>query len=327
MTTESALRSKVANWLVPYIGIKEGSTEHKAILALFNDSGLCSRYKMTTSDAWCATAVSAAFISCGLTSIFPCIECSCNNMITLAQAAGIWKEDDSYTPSVGDVIMYDWQDSGSGDNTGTPDHVGIVYSISGTSIKVIEGNKSDTVGYRSIAVNGKYIRGYIIPDYASVASGSDSNSSSTSLSAGAKVTLSGVNVYNTATTSTSAGTRTGDYYIWSEEQVSGRIRLTNKASNAGKAGQISFWVNVSDIGGSADSTEASVTYAVGDKVKVNGTIYGNGDGTGGSIKKSDATMYVVNVESSEKYTNYIGLAAKKGGTRQGWAKPGILTKM
>ena len=65
--------------------------------------------------------------------------------------------------------MYDWQDSGSGDNTGVPDHVGIVVSISGNTIRVIEGNISDSVGYRNIAVNGRYIRGYCLPDYASKA--------------------------------------------------------------------------------------------------------------------------------------------------------------
>ncbi|MCC8128292.1 MAG: CHAP domain-containing protein [Clostridiales bacterium] len=167
--TESELRSKVANWLVQYIGITEGSAGHKAILSTFNLSGLCTRYTMTVNDAWCATAVSAAFIACDLADIFPCVECSCAEMIALAKKAGIWVENDAYVPSVGDVIMYDWQDSGSGDNTGTPDHVGVVYSISGSTMKIIEGNKSDTVGYRSMAVNGTYIRGYITPDYASAA--------------------------------------------------------------------------------------------------------------------------------------------------------------
>ena len=92
---------------------------------------------MTVNDAWCATAVSAAFIACGLTSIFPCVECSCNNMITKAKNAGIWIENDAYIPKVGDVILYDWQDNGVGDNMGSADHVGIVYSVSGNSFVVI----------------------------------------------------------------------------------------------------------------------------------------------------------------------------------------------
>lgn len=162
-------RQKPINYLIQYLGIKEGSAEHKAILAVFNNSGLCTRYKMTVNDAWCATGVSAAFIATGLSSIFPCVECSCENMITLAKKAGIWVENDAYVPSMGDVILYDWDDSGSGDCTGWSDHVGIVVSVNGSMIKVIECNKNNTVGYRNIAVNGRYIRGYITPKYKSAA--------------------------------------------------------------------------------------------------------------------------------------------------------------
>ena len=170
--TESQLRSQVANWLVQYLGVKKGSAGHKEILAVFNNSKLCSRYKMTTSDAWCAAATSAAFIACGLAGaagsgkLFQCVECSCNYMITKAKAQRIWVENDAHVPKVGDVILYDWQDSGVGDNTGSSDHVGIVYSVSGSTIKVIEGNTSNTVGYRTLSVNGRYIRGFITPNYA-----------------------------------------------------------------------------------------------------------------------------------------------------------------
>lgn len=159
-------RQKPGNWLVQYKGIAEGSEQHKAILKVFNDSGLCTRYKMTVNDAWCATSVSAAFIAVGLSNIFPCVECSCENMINLAISAGIWVENDAYVPDVGDVILYDWDDNGVGDCTGWSDHVGIVVSCDGSTIRVIEGNKSNTVGYRDIAVNGKCIRGFITPHYA-----------------------------------------------------------------------------------------------------------------------------------------------------------------
>ena len=163
-------RQKPGNWLAQYKGIAEGSEQHKAILKVFNDSGLCTRYKMTVNDAWCATSVSAAFIASGLSNIFPCVECSCENMINLAISAGIWVENDAYVPDVGDVILYDWDDNGVGDCTGWSDHVGIVVSCDGSTIRVIEGNKSNTVGYRDIAVNGKCIRGFITPHY--VAGGS-----------------------------------------------------------------------------------------------------------------------------------------------------------
>jgi hypothetical protein len=87
-------------------------------------------------------------------------------MIDLAKKMSIWVENDAYIPKIGDILMYDWQDNGSGDNTGSSDHVGIVVSVSNGKIKVIEGNMNDAVGYRTISVNGKYIRGYICPKFA-----------------------------------------------------------------------------------------------------------------------------------------------------------------
>ena len=172
MATEKELRQQAANWLAQYVGIKKNSTQHKAILDVFNNSKLCTRYKMTTGDAWCATGASAAFIASGLAGkgkLFNCVECSCGNMIKLAQAEKIWVEADDYVPSVGDLVLYDWQDTGSGNNQGWPDHVGIVSSISGDTFKVIEANMNNTVGYRSMVVNGRYIRGFITPNYAKFA--------------------------------------------------------------------------------------------------------------------------------------------------------------
>lgn len=80
---------------------------------------------------------------------------------------GEWVEDDGYRPQFGDVIFYDWQDSGSGGNTGWPDHVGIVEKVSSDKITVIEGNKSNAVGRRRIKIGAKHIRGYEVPKYAS----------------------------------------------------------------------------------------------------------------------------------------------------------------
>ena len=80
-------------------------------------------------------------------------------------------ENDAYVPDAGDTIFYDWSDSGVGDNTAAPDHVGLVCGVSGNTITVIEGNKNDAVGYRNLSVNGRYIRGYGLPNYASKATG------------------------------------------------------------------------------------------------------------------------------------------------------------
>ena len=170
--TESKLRNKVLAGIIVYVGAKQGSSGHKEILKIFNNSRLCSRYTMTVNDPWCATTASAAYIKAGLAgegTIFPCVECSCSRMIQLAKNAGIWQESDSYKPKVADLVLYDWDDSGIGDNTGAPEHVGIVAAVDGNTIKVFEGNKDNACGYRTLTVNGRYIRGYITPEFSAIA--------------------------------------------------------------------------------------------------------------------------------------------------------------
>ena len=167
--TENEIRNQVVSTAKKYLGCKEADGSHKKIIDTYNaHKPLARGYKVKYTDAWCATFVSAVAILCGLTDIMP-TECSCAKMVELYKKKGRWKEDDSYTPKVADVVMYDWGDSGKGDNTGTPDHVGIVAYISGNTMKIVEGNISDSVNYRTLSVNGKYIRGYCLPDYASKA--------------------------------------------------------------------------------------------------------------------------------------------------------------
>lgn len=173
--TEQELRSKVVAKAESYLGRKESNGGHEEIIDLYNSHKPLARgYKVLYTDEWCATFVSAVSIACGITSIMP-TECSCSKMIELYQKLGRWQESDAYTPKPGDVIMYDWEDDGRGDNTGMPNHVGIVTAVNGTSITVIEGNKGQAVAYRAMTVNGKYIRGYCLPDYASKTSDPEQN--------------------------------------------------------------------------------------------------------------------------------------------------------
>lgn len=77
---------------------------------------------------------------------------------------GIWIEDGSITPRAGDIIFYNWDDN-SQPNNGYADHVGIVESVGGYTITVIEGNMSERVGRRNIRVGNGNIRGYARPRY------------------------------------------------------------------------------------------------------------------------------------------------------------------
>ncbi len=60
------------------------------------------------------------------------------------------------------------------------------------------------------------------------------------------------------------------------------------------------------------------TLKVGSKVSVNGYIYWGGNG-GTRLKKKNATMYIVDIVSSDTYKYCYGVAATKNGVRQGWA--------
>lgn len=148
-----------------WLGFKESDGSHMKIVDVYNAySPLPLNYIVQKKDAWCATYVSAVAIKLGYTYLIP-VECGCGRMIERFEARGNWQEDESCTPEAGWVIFYDWQDSGKGENRGWSDHVGIVEKVSDGKITVIEGNYDDKVKRRTIDVNGRYIRGYGIPEY------------------------------------------------------------------------------------------------------------------------------------------------------------------
>ena len=162
----SKLASKVVEQAQAWLGKNENDGSHREIIDVYNrHKPLARGYKVSYTDAWCATFVSAVAIQLGYTDIIP-TECSCNKMIELLQKIDSFVEDDSLVPSPGWILFYDWDDSGKGDNTGRSDHVGIVEKVlADGKIAVIEGNYKNAVTRRTISVNGKYIRGWGVPKY------------------------------------------------------------------------------------------------------------------------------------------------------------------
>ena len=167
-------RDKIVEIATSYNGVKKGSKGHHEIIDTFNKwkpDGYTGQY----SDEWCAEFATACIYKAGLKSLVRG-SANCGAFINKAKADGIWQENDGYIPDPGDLILYDWQDSGKGDNTGSPDHIGIVVQVKGNSIIVIEGNMTQRdskgrvicesiCGYRTISINGRYIRGFITPKY------------------------------------------------------------------------------------------------------------------------------------------------------------------
>lgn len=167
--TETELRQKVVDTASSWLGTQEGTSRHAEMLNIYNAQRPLPRgTRMLSSWPWCAAFVSTVSLQCGLRDIMP-TECGCPSMIRLYQELGRWIEDDAYVPSPADVIFYDWQDTGYGDNVGQSDHVGIVVACTDGMMTIIEGNCDNAVKLRQIAVNARFIRGYGVPDFASKA--------------------------------------------------------------------------------------------------------------------------------------------------------------
>lgn len=211
--TEKQLREKIVSIATGWLGCKKADGSHKQIIDVYNaHKPLARNYKVKYTDAWCSTFASAVAIKAGLTDIIP-TECGCEKHIELFKKLNSWVEDDAYTPNIGDYIFYDWDDNGVGDCTGAADHVGIVVSVSGKSLKIIEGNMSNAVGYRNIQVNARYIRGYGVPKYATKAT-------------------EGTNIEETAPASSEPSTGATELKIGDQVMFTGCLHYTSSYGNA-----------------------------------------------------------------------------------------------
>lgn len=160
-------RNDVVNLVNSWEGRNEADGTHKYIIDIYNSHLPHPRNtKMQYNWAWCACTWSALAVKLGYTDIMP-IEISCYYIIEEAKKMGCWQENDAHIPGIGDGVLYNWDDNGSGDNTGNPDHIGTVIYVNKESgyMVVMEGNYSNAVKKRTIMINGRFIRGFICPKY------------------------------------------------------------------------------------------------------------------------------------------------------------------
>lgn len=128
-----------------------------------------------TSVAWCAIYVTVIACLKGVsTDVIPNFA-DCDAGVRWFKNKGRWEnsksQGGSYIPKRNDVIFYS-----SGHTQKDSTHVGYVVSVNGSTLKAIEGNKSDAVGYRSINLSDPYIIGYgRVADYLSDAPSIDSD--------------------------------------------------------------------------------------------------------------------------------------------------------
>lgn len=148
-----------ARWL----GTKEGSREHREILAVYNAIRPLPRgYVVRETDPWCAAFASVAAVMAGAGEHYP-LECSCAKIIEGAKKKNIWQERDDHLPGIGDWVLYDWQSKPDGDNSGAPDHVGVVLGIENGEILAVEGNYDNAVKLRRFPVDWEKLRGFVCP--------------------------------------------------------------------------------------------------------------------------------------------------------------------
>lgn len=143
-------KEKFVSGATKWIGTREGDANHKKILSIYNGQTPLPRgYRLKVTDAWCAGFVTAVAVETGCEDVFP-RECSCWYMEKMAGQMGYII--DRGKTDVGDVVLYDWEQDG------TVDHVGIVVQRNGNTLKVVEGNMNNGVGYRTIGIQSKNIR-------------------------------------------------------------------------------------------------------------------------------------------------------------------------
>ena len=166
VVTASMIIDIMRGWL----GLSKSAGTHKVIIDIYNGHmPLARNYKVTYTDEYCDTTVSAAFIKAGNVDIIGGTECGVEEHVKKFQKAGIWIEDGTITPLPGDIIVFNW-DTFTQPNDGWSDHIGIVESVSNGQIITIEGNiNGGMVARRSIDLGWGYIRGFARPRYGETA--------------------------------------------------------------------------------------------------------------------------------------------------------------
>lgn len=144
-----------------------------------NWSHFCNAFGIGCT-AWCAAFASVVGRESGNGDIIPW-SISCNAQIQWFKDHGCWL---GVTNDIreGDYIYYDWDKIAEAKPA---DHVGIVESVNGDTVVVIEGNKGDAansvtkVGRRTISRSYSYIFGIARPKYSDSASSTPAQNTDT----------------------------------------------------------------------------------------------------------------------------------------------------
>lgn len=154
MATAAQARTKFKSWN----GYSESNGKaQKYIINPWNKkTGMKVNCKTT---AWCAITTASCLLQVGVKKLST--SAGCTQQMKWYKSKKRWRKRGS-TPKVGDLVFYDFKGKGKATHTGMVTSVN--YKKKGY-IYVIEGNKSNKVGYRHISYTSKSILGFGIPYY------------------------------------------------------------------------------------------------------------------------------------------------------------------
>ena len=138
------------------IGTGDGEIVSVALSQVGNVGGepYWSYMGFTSRVDWCACFVTWCANECGYieSGVMPNFSW-CETGVNWFKDRNQWL-DPGATPNPGDIIFFDW------DNSGDPDHVGIVERVEGGYVYTIEGNSGDSVWQNTYAVANPCIYGF-----------------------------------------------------------------------------------------------------------------------------------------------------------------------
>jgi len=155
MATAAKARTKFKSWN----GYSESNGKaQKYIVDPWNKyMGMNVNCKKT---AWCAIATASCLKQVGIKKLS--MSAGCTTQMKWYKSKKRFHARGSYVPKVGDLVFYDFKGEGKATHTGMVTSVN--YKKKGY-IYVIEGNKSNKVGYRHVSYNSKSILGFATPFY------------------------------------------------------------------------------------------------------------------------------------------------------------------
>ena len=152
-------RSSVVNTALAWLGCKESNDSSMKIIDVYNaDMGTDIGY----GKEWSAVFISAVAANSGASSVIvKGSDCrTVKDAYTDSQNGNYsYTAGSKYIPKAGDIVFFDWN------KDDTPDHMGIVASVSGKTVKTVESDLQDAVGYRTFSIGNSYVMGYGLPKY------------------------------------------------------------------------------------------------------------------------------------------------------------------